>query len=220
MIITIDGPAGSGKSTVADILAEKLNYIHFNSGALFRGLTAHLLSTNYDISSITETSTLPKMQLSVKMINNNQHVIVNGVDYTNILRDIEVSKVVPIVSLNAKIQETAQNCLKEFCYSNNVVIEGRGLGSEVLTNAEFKFYLDCSPKERAKRRFLEEKAKNSNITLDEILSQIIERDKLDSERKIAPLVVPENAIIIDSTGKTIEEVVEILLKNLNLNINI
>ena len=114
MIITIDGPAGSGKSTVADILAEKLNYIHFNSGALFRGLTAHLITIGFDISSITETSSLPNMQLTVKMTNDIQHVLVNGIDYTSVLRNNEVSKVVPIVSLNEKIQKTAQNCLKQF----------------------------------------------------------------------------------------------------------
>ena len=90
-----------------------------------------------------------------------------------------------------------------FCFKNNVVIEGRDIGSHVFPNAEIKFYLDCDAKERAKRRFLEEKAKNSNITLAEIMAQIIERDKLDKERSIAPLVVPKNAIIgIDPTYQT------------------
>ena len=220
MIITIDGPAGSGKSTVADILAEKLNFIHFNSGALFRGLTAHLLSKNYNISSISETSTIPQMSLTVKMINGIQHVFVNNIDYTAVLRNNEVSTAVALVALNSSIRSIVDNCQKEFCGKNNVVIEGRDIGSHVFPNADIKFYLDCDAKERAKRRFLEEKAKNSNITLEEIESQIIERDKLDKERKIAPLVIPKNAIIVDSTGKTIEEVVNILLKNINLNINI
>ena len=220
MIITIDGPAGSGKSTVADILAEKLNYIHFNSGALFRGLTAHLLSTNYDVSSITETSALPKMNLQVNMINGVQHVLVNNIDYTFVLRNNEVSTNVPLVAINTNIRIIVDTCQKEFCSKNNVVIEGRDIGSHVFPNADIKFYLDCDAKERAKRRFLEEKVKNPKITLDEILSQIIERDKLDKERKIAPLVIPKNAIIVDSTSKTIEEVVNCLLKNINLNINI
>lgn len=220
MIITIDGPAGSGKSTVANILAEKLNYIHFNSGALFRGLTAHLLTIGFDVSSITETSSLPNMQLTVKMINEVQHVFVNDMDYTLVLRNNEVSTAVALVALNTNIRKIVDACQKEFCNKYNVVIEGRDIGSHVFPNAEIKFYLDCNPKERAKRRFLEEQAKNTNISLEEIEKQIIERDKLDKERKIAPLVVPKNAILVDSTSKTIEEVVENLLKHVNLNMNI
>ena len=215
MTITIDGPAGSGKSTVADILAEKLNFIHFNSGALFRGLTAHLLSTDFDVLNITPTSKLPKMNLTVEMINNVQHVIVNNVDYTSVLRDNEVSTNVAFVALNENTRKIVDKCQKEFCANNNVVIEGRDIGSHVFPNAELKFYLDCNAKERAKRRFLEEKAKNPNITIDEIEAQIIERDKLDKEREIAPLVIPKNAIIVDSTGKTIAEVVDILLESYN-----
>ena len=220
MIITIDGPAGSGKSTVADILADKLNFIHFNSGSLFRGITAHLLNINFNISSITTTSALPKIDLKVKMINNVQHVIVNNTDYSSVLRDNEVSTQVAIVAANYFVREIVDDCQRKFCSSNNVVIEGRDIGSHVFPNAEIKFYLDCSAKERAKRRFLEEKEKNSSITLNEIEKQIIERDNLDKKRKIAPLVIPENAIIVDSTGKSINEVVEILLKNINLNISI
>ena len=103
---------------------------------------------------------------------------------------------------------------------NNVVIEGRDIGSHVFPNAEIKFYLDCDSKERAKRRFLEEKEKNPNITLLEIEQQIIARDKMDKERKIAPLVVPKNAIIIDSSGKTIDEVVTCFIKHINKNLSI
>lgn len=215
MIITIDGPAGSGKSTVAEITANKLNFIHFNSGSLFRGLTAYLLDIDYDISSITQSSTLPNMNLKVKMINGNQHVIVNNTDYTAVLRNNEVSKNVAFVALNSNTRKIVDNCQKEFCLKNNVVIEGRDIGSHVFPNAEIKFYLDCSVCERAKRRYLEEKAKNSNITLAEIEYQITERDKLDKEREIAPLVVPKNAIIVDSTNKSIDEVVDCLLENIN-----
>ena len=219
MIITIDGPAGSGKSTVADILADTLNFIHFNSGALFRGLTAYLLDINYNFASITEKSNLPKMHLTVKMVNHVQHVIVNNTDYTSVLRNNEVSTNVALVALNSNIRKIVDECQKEFCGKNDVVIEGRDIGSHVFPNAEIKFYLDCDAKERAKRRFLEEQAKNSKITLEEIEAQIIERDKLDKERKIAPLVIPQNAIIVDSTGKTIEEVVNILLKNISFELN-
>ena len=214
MIITIDGPAGSGKSTIADLVAKKLQFIHFNSGALFRGVTAHLLNTNYDINSITETSVVPTMDLQVKICNNTQRVLVNDIDYTAMLRDNNISTNVAVVATNINVRNIIDNCQRMFCNSNNVVIEGRDIGSHVFPNAEVKFYLDCDAKERAKRRFLEEQAKNNNVTLEEILVQILERDKLDKERKIAPLVVPKNAIIVDSTGKTIEEVVKELLENI------
>lgn len=214
MIITIDGPAGSGKSTVADLVAEKLQFIHFNSGALFRGVTAHLLSINFNIASINESSPMPEMDLQVKMLNNSQHVLVNNIDYTSVLRNNQISVNVAVVAANANVRNIVDTCQRKFCNANNVVIEGRDVGSHVFPYAEVKFYLDCDAKERAKRRFLEEQAKNNNITMDEILVQILERDKLDKERKIAPLVVPKGAIVIDSTGKTIEEVVNELINNI------
>ena len=102
----------------------------------------------------------------------------------------------------------------KFCNENNIVIEGRDVGSFVFPDAEIKFYLDCSIKERAKRRFLEEKSKNTHITIEEIEKQIAERDYLDKTREIAPLVVPDNAIIVDSSDLSIDEVVETLLNHI------
>lgn len=220
MIITIDGPAGSGKSTIADKLAEKLNFVHFNAGSVFRGITAYLLDTNFDVDSITTNSTLPKIEVYATMINDEQNVIVNGINYTPVLRDNLISTNVAKVSKNAFVQAIAQSCLKRFCNENNTVIEGRGLGSEVLPHAEYKFYLDCAVAERAKRRFLEEQAKNSGVTLEEIEEQIIERDKLDKEREVTPLVIPKGAIVIDTTNVTIEELTDIMLEKINITNNI
>lgn len=216
MIITIDGPAGSGKSTVADILAEKLGFTHFNSGSVFRGITAYLLDINFNISSITETSPIPNFNLKVELNNGIQHVFVNNKDYTSVLRNNNISATVPFVSLNQNVQHIAQQCLKEFCALHNVVIEGRGLGNEVLVNAEYKIYLDCSIKERAKRRFNEEKLKNSSITLQEIEKQIEQRDLLDRTRTVAPLVIPKNAFVVDSSNLTINQVVETILSHIKL----
>ncbi len=210
MIISFDGPAGSGKSTVAKLVAENLRFIHFNSGSVFRAITAFLLENNENIEKLYNAD------IKVKIKNNNQLVFVNKVDYTPILRNLEISKNVATYSAMPEVQYIAQKIIKDFCSSHNVVIDGRGLGNEVLPNAEYKFYLDCSVKERARRRFLEEKQKGSNITIQDIESQIKIRDKLDRERDIAPLVIPENAIIIDSSKLTISEVVEKVLSHINI----
>lgn len=206
MIISIDGPAGSGKSTVADILAAKLGFVHFNSGSLYRAITAYALINKLDIDeNITLLSTLP---LEVQFINSYQHVFVKGVDYTSYLRNNEVSTHCSYVSKFKSIRNLVDNCQRNFANNNNVVIEGRDIGSFVFPNAEYKFYLDCSVDVRAKRRFDEEKAKGSSITFEEIRQQIIERDKFDINKPIAPLVVPKGAFVIDSTTKTAEQVSE------------
>ena len=212
MIITIDGPAGSGKSTTADVLAEKLGFLHFNSGSLYRGITAHLLNNNFDFNSLKELTQVPDFLLNVKMIEGTQHVFVNNIDYSPILRDNEISTLVALVAANRFCRNKVDECQKEFCSQCNVVTEGRDLGSFVFPNADFKFYLDCSVEERARRRFNEEKAKNSHLTLEDIKNQIIERDNIDKNRTYAPLVIPQNSIIIDSTHMTVEEVVNTMIK--------
>ena len=213
MIITIDGPAGSGKSTAAELLAKELNFIHFNSGSLYRGITAHLYKLGFSIENITKDSQVPPLNLRVEMINNLQHVFVNDIDYTPELRKNHISTLVAFVAANKYCRVIIDNCQRDFCSKNNVVMEGRDLGSHVFPNADIKFYLDCSIKERAKRRFLEEREKNNNVTLIEIEEQIAERDYLDKHRDIAPLVIPNNAIIIDSSNLSINEVVQTLLIN-------
>lgn len=206
MIISFDGPAGSGKSTIAKLVANELNFYHFNSGSVFRAITAYLLNNNQDIS------TLRNANIQVEFIDNVQHVFVNNVDYTPILRDNNISVNVAKFASLKEVQLSAQKIMKEFCSNNNVVIDGRGLGNEVLPNAEYKFYLDCSVEERARRRFLEEQNKGGDVSFEEIKNQIIARDKLDSERAIAPLAIPEGAIVIDSTNLTIDEVKQKILK--------
>lgn len=207
MIISIDGPAGSGKSTVAKILSKKLNLIHFNSGLLYRGITAYFLHIGENIQNISTDSPIPNFELKVEFINDIQHVYVNNIDFTSKLRDNEISILCPIVSTNKNVRKIIDNCQRNFAKNNNIIVDGRDIGSYVFPNSDFKFYLDCDVKVRAKRRFLEEKQKNSKITLEEIENQIKERDFIDKTKKIAPLIVPENAIIIDSSNLSIDEVV-------------
>ena len=215
MIITIDGPAGSGKSTVADILANNLGFIHFNSGSLYRGITAYLYDIGFDIGNMSTNSEIPNINLKVKLCDDKQLVYVNGIDYTPQLRNNTISTLVAKIGVNKACRQIIDNCQRDFCSKNDVVMEGRDLGSFVFPDAEVKFYLDCSIKERARRRFLEEQAKNNNISLAEIEEQIEERDYLDKTREIAPLTVPKDAIIIDSTNLSIDDVVETLLNHIN-----
>ena len=206
MIITIDGPAGSGKSTLAGMLANKIGFTHFNSGSLFRGVTAFLYENNIDIANLKPSDSLPNFEISVKIIGDNQHVFVNNKDYFSELRKNHISNLVPYVAKHSLCRQIIDNCQKEFCSKNNVVVEGRDVGSFVFPNAEIKFYLDCSLEERAKRRFLDLQKNNTNITLNEIKSQLEERDMIDRTRPIAPLVIPKNAIIIDSTNLKPDEI--------------
>ncbi len=215
MIITIDGPAGSGKSTVADILADKLKFIHFNSGALYRGITAFLYENKFNIEEMSTLSPIPNFELKVEMIDGNQCVFVNNKDYTPVLRNNTISILVAYIAANKFCRQRVDECQKAFCSKHNVVMEGRDLGSFVFPNAEIKFYLDCSIKERARRRFEEEKAKHTNITLQEIEEQLAERDELDKTREIAPLVVPKNAIVVDSTNLNVDQVVQTMLNHIN-----
>lgn len=215
MIISIDGPAGSGKSTIADVLAEKLGFVHFNSGSLYRAITAYAIKNNIDIDETTADQ-LSKLKLEAKFENNVQHVYVEGEDYTPYLRDNEVSVLCPLVSKFAPIRATVDNCQHTFASTHNVVIEGRDIGSFVFPNAEFKFYLDCDVKERAKRRFKEEQLKGTNVTIEEIEAQLIARDKFDKEKKLAPLVVPKGAIRIDSSKLTVDQVTNEMLSHIKL----
>lgn len=209
MIISIDGPAGSGKSTVAHNLANKLGYVHFNSGSLYRGITAHIIKNKIDIDSISDCA---DFELKTEYINNIQRIYVNNIDYTNNLRDNEVSILTPTVSANKYIREIVDNCQRAFCNSHNCVIDGRDIGSYVFPNADYKFYLDCDILERARRRYLEEKKKNTQITLKQIEQEIAKRDEIDKNKLIAPLVVPANAIIVDSSHMSIDEVVNTMYK--------
>lgn len=217
MIISIDGPAGSGKSTVADLISEKLGFIHLNSGSLYRGIAAHMLTMHDSCENLTEED-FENIHLSIKFIDNAQHVFVNDIDYTSVLRNNEVSKNSALVGTKKTVRKIVDECQRSFAKNNNIVIEGRDVGSFVFPNAEFKFYLDCNSRVRAERRFKEEQLKKTNITLEEIENEIIKRDEIDRNRKIAPLVIPKNAIILDSTHLSALEVANKMLEIISNNL--
>ncbi len=217
MIITIDGPAGSGKSTVAQLVAEKLGYKHLNSGSLYRAITAYFIENDiYDTNNSKFNKKIDNLSIKIEFINNVQHVFVNNVDYTSKLRDLKVSELSPYFSVNKKIRTIVDNCQKIFASKNNIVIDGRDIGSFVFPNADYKFYLDCSIDERARRRLIELKDKNKSVLFENIKKMISARDEFDKNKKEAPLIVPKNSIIIDSTNLNVNEVVNNMLNYLQV----
>lgn len=218
MIITIDGPAGSGKSTVTKLIAKEIGFLPFTSGSLYRAITAYLYYCNYDFNNINKETKFDNIELKVEFIEGNQHMFVNGVDYYNHLRENNISILTPKISENTCLRQIIDKCQKDFCSTHNVIVEGRDMGSYVFPNAEIKFFLECSVKERARRRFNEEKIKNPNITIKEIEKQIQERDDFDKNKTIAPFIIPDKAIIIDSSNLTIDETVKTIVKHIKEHI--
>jgi len=216
MIITIDGPAGSGKSTVAKLISKKLGFIHFDSGALFRGITAHLLATNFDISSITDDSDTPNLDISMDFVGDKYTLYINNIDYTPRLRDVDVSNSVAKVALNRNVRKQIDAFQRQFAEGKNIIVDGRDTGSHVYPDAEYKFYLDCSVDERARRRLNEYILNNQVADFDSVREDIAKRDLQDKTRKIAPLVVPHDAIVLDSTNLTIDEVMNKILEHIHI----
>lgn len=216
MVISIDGPAGSGKSTVAEILSKKLGFIHFNSGSLFRAVTVYLKHINYDFDKISPDCKMQNFDIKFDYKGDKMIVFVNKYNCTDHLRDNDISILSAKVSVNKHIRAIIDHCQLNFAIDHNLVIDGRDIGSHVFPNAEYKFYLDCSLEERAKRRLKEEQLKNNNVDLNQIIKEIAERDEIDKHKKYAPLVVPKGAIIIDSSALTIDQVVNEMLKHIKI----
>lgn len=207
--IAMDGPAGSGKSTIAKIVASKLSFEYIDTGAMYRALTLKILELGID----------PKNELDIiRVMNNTKIDFINNhiyLDNINVDQEIRHNRINNNVSLIAKIKDVRNSMVhiqQELAKTKSVVMDGRDVGTVILPNADFKFFITASIEERASRRYKEllEKGHN-NITLEQIKSEIENRDKIDSTRKIAPLKRDENAYLLDTTNQTIEEsVMEII----------
>ena len=217
-IITIDGPASSGKSTVANIVAKKLQIAHINSGEAYRAIAYFMLKNDISPDNKEKISeALRTNSFKMEYIQGKQILSVNGEDITKYLHTNEINSVVSKYGANPEIIYASSEMARQIAQNMSVVMDGRNLGSFCFLDAKYKFYVDCDEKERAIRRFNEMKQIGTDIDFDSILKQVIERDRLDKTREVAPLVVPNNAIILDSTNKTpeqvAEQIVEIVLNN-------
>ena len=213
--IAMDGPAGSGKSTVARRVAEKLGLLYLDSGAMYRAVTLLALQEGLTADS-------PKLIDSVKachieFTNNGKTILLNTEDVSVQIRTPAVNRWVADV---AKIPEIRREIVKHqqrIGAEGSIVAEGRDLTTIVFPNADFKFYLDASVTERAKRRFADLQAQNVNATLAVVEAEIRERDEKDTTREHSPLRAADDAIIVDTTDKTIEEVVDLIVAHVCAN---
>ena len=211
--ITLDGPSASGKSTVADIVAKKLKINHLNSGEFYRAITLYMLRKKIKTDDFKQINhELPNINIEVKFLGEKQIMILNGEDVSELLHSNEVNATVSNYSHNEEVVKKASELTYLATKSHNLIIDGRNVGSFVLPNAECKIYLDCDAKIRAERRFKEQIEKGAKVTFEEIYKQTLERDELDRTRKIAPLVVPKDAIIITSDAKTPEDLADEIIK--------
>lgn len=211
MIIAIDGPAGSGKSTVATLIAEKLNYRYINTGAMYRAVAWKAQQDGVDLNDERQTAQVAaRLSMDFAADGGEQKILVDGNDVTPLLRDEKVGRGAAIVASQPKVRELLTEKQRGMGRQGNVVMEGRDIGTVVFPQADKKFYFHADPAVRGKRRYLELQAKRRNVDLDHIIEQIKQRDYEDAHRKIAPLARAKDAIYMDTTHLNIEEVVNMV----------
>ena len=213
-IIAIDGPAGAGKSTVSKIVAAKLGYTYIDTGAMYRAVGWKFLQSgkSFDEKILQEIVEVIDIKLDTSA-----KVFVDNFDVTKEIRTPEVSKLASDVSKFGFVRKKLTDLQRKMAEVGKVIMDGRDIGTQVLPNADLKIFLTASLEERARRRFEELKLKNSNVELEKIQQEIFLRDKQDSEREIAPLKQADDAILLDTTNLSIDEVAEKILELANAN---
>ena len=198
--VAIDGPAGAGKSTIAKIIGEKFNLMYINTGSMYRALENNI--------SAEEVDKLLVMIDGMDMHFENDELILNGENINSLITMPNISKNVSAYASIREVRERLVNLMRKMALKYSVIMDGRDIGTVVLKDANFKFFLTASPEERADRRYKELMGKGVEVNYDEILQDIIKRDYLDSNREVDPLRKAEDAIEIDTTGIGIMGVVE------------
>ncbi len=210
--IAIDGPAGAGKSTISKLLADKINFNYLDTGAMYRAYTYYYLSNGIDVENEEEiNNNIKNINLSIE----DSKFFLNGKDVSKEIRSQEVTKNVSLVSSYIKVRENLVKSQQSIASKSNIILDGRDIGSNVLKDADMKFFLTASPEVRAKRRM--DQNNDNTMTYEETLADINRRDHFDSNRKISPLVIADDAIIIDSSDLNIEEVVDVMISYLEKN---
>lgn len=207
--IAIDGPAGSGKSTVARCVAEKLGLLYLDSGAMYRAVTLLAIEDGVEenISDLIELVKLCK----IEFIDNGKRILLDSVDVSEQIRTPDVNKLVADIAKIPGIRHEIVKHQQRIGAEGNIIAEGRDLTTIVFPNADYKFYLDASIRERAQRRFADLQEQNVDTTIEAVEAEIKARDEKDTSREHSPLQVADDAICVDTTGKTIDQVIDIIV---------
>ena len=219
--IAIDGPSGSGKSTVAKAVAAKLGFLYVDTGAIYR--TVGVFAKRNGIDPHDEQALgarLCDVDINIKWIDGTQHVFLSGEDVSEEIRTPEMSMYASAVSALGKVRAFLLEMQREFARNNNVIMDGRDIGTVVLPNADVKIFMYATARARAERRYKELLQKGKSVTYDEVLSDMIERDKNDSERALAPCKPAEDAVMLDNSEIPLEQNVEKVLEIINEKINV
>ncbi len=208
-VVAIDGPAGTGKGTVTKLISERTGLINIDTGAMYRCVTLECINKGV---SVDEKSKIKQVleNIDIKLIHEggNQKVFLNGVDVSKEIRTEKVDNLVAKFAALKIVRDKLTPIQQRIGQDNDIIMEGRDIGTVVFPNADIKIFLDCSLEERAKRRYKQNLGKGIDTPYEEVLSGIIERHRLETEREIAPFVKPKDAILVDTTNMNIEEVVD------------
>jgi len=215
IIIAIDGPAASGKSTLAKDLADKLGYLYVDTGAMYRAITFYALENNLVDDNDKLIEILQNLKLELEYGNKLTRVYINDEEVTEKIRTPEVNSKVSDISKIKEVRTEMVKLQREMANNKNLVVEGRDTTTVVFPNADLKIFLTADVKERAKRRFLEYKEKGQEVILEDVESSINNRDHIDSSRNVSPLKKADDAIEVDTTDLTIEEEINRIVARVN-----
>lgn len=217
--VAIDGPAGAGKSTISKKVASDLGFIYVDTGAIYRALGLFCINSGTDIrDSKAVEKILPETDIRIVFFNNEQHILLNDKDVSEEIRTEQVSMAASVVSAIPEVRKFLLNLQRNFSKNNDVIMDGRDIGTVVLPNAQVKIFLTASAETRAKRRVLQLAEKGITEDYDKVLSDIKERDYNDSHRETAPLKPAEQSILVDTTDLTLEEAVKTIENIIKENI--
>ena len=218
-VIAIDGYSSTGKSSISKVIAEKLGLIHMDTGALYRGVThfavTECLNENGEINLAQLFNILNEIKLEFRNIDNELVLFLNGANISKEIRGNLVSSNVSLIASQKEVRDYLMETQRSIAENGGVILDGRDIGTVVLPNADYKFFLTASVDERTKRRFLELQNMGIETTEAEVKENLITRDKIDSEREVAPLKKAEDAILIDNTFKTKKETIDEILLHIN-----
>lgn len=208
--VAIDGPAGAGKSTIARAISREISFVYVDTGALYRAIGLYMIKNRID-GDKSIVSTLNKVKVDLKFVDNEQKIFLCGEEVSGEIRTPEVSMMASRVSAILAVREFLLDLQRDLAKKNNVIMDGRDIGTVILPDADVKIFLTASLEKRAQRRYKEMLEKGIDVTYDEILSDIKKRDYDDSHRKVAPLKPAADAILVDTSDYSLEESIKLVL---------